>query len=106
MKCETGLKPRNEFISLCPKSYSFIIEGDNKQHIKSKGVTKSYIKKYVHHEDYARCLQTGKQETGEQVTIRAFKHQIYTYKFDKVIISYYDDKCYRIDNNNGHVYGL
>jgi hypothetical protein len=105
MKCETELKPIQEFIALCPKSYSFLLDGENDKHIKSKGVTKSYVKKNVTHMDYNECLQTGVQTIGEQMTIRAFKHQIYTYKFDKVILSCYDDKCYRIDKNTGHVYG-
>ena len=106
MKCETNMRPMKEFISLCPKSYSFVVDGDLEKHIKCKGVTKAYVKKTLLHQDYSDILETGKQKIDKQCIIRSLKHQLYTIQYDKIVLSAYDDKCYRINENEGYVYGL
>ena len=59
-KDEAGGDIIDEFVGLRAKSYSYkMLEGEKSK--KCKGVKKSVIKKSIAHEDYKKCLFTGKE---------------------------------------------
>ena len=54
----------DEFVGLRAKSYSYkMFEGEETK--KCKGIKKSVVKKSITHEDYIKCLFTGKEQQGE-----------------------------------------
>ena len=60
-KDEAGGKVLEEFVGLRAKLYSYkMLEGQEDK--KCKGVKKSVVKKSIAHEDYKRCLFTGKEQ--------------------------------------------
>ena len=60
-KGEVGGKVIDEFVGLRAKLYSYkMFEGDESK--KCKGVKKSVVKKSIAHEDYKKCLFTGKEQ--------------------------------------------
>ena len=76
-KDEAGGKVIDAFIGLRAKSYSYkMSEGEESK--KCKGVKKPVIKKSILHEDYKKCLFTGKEQLRRMNVIRSYKHDIYT----------------------------
>ena len=65
---------------------------------KCKGVKKSVIKKSILHEDYKKCLFTGKEQLRRMNVIRSYKHEIYTEEINKVALSSSDDKRHILDD--------
>ena len=65
---------------------------------KCKGVKKSVIKKSILHEDYKKCLLTGKEQLRRMNVIRSYKHEIYTEEINKVALSSSDDKRHILDD--------
>ena len=60
-KDEAGGKVIDEFVGLRVKLYSYkMFEGEESK--KCKGVKKSVVKKSITHEDYRKCLFTGKEQ--------------------------------------------
>ena len=55
MKDELGGKIITEFVTLRPKTYSFLTD-DGKENKKAKGRNKSVIKKKIKFNDYKKCL--------------------------------------------------
>ena len=55
MKDELGGKIITEFVTLRPKTYSFLTD-DGKENKKAKGTKKSVIKKKIKFNDYKKCL--------------------------------------------------
>jgi len=104
MKDETGMIPVIEWIALKPKLYSFLIEGDDKMHVKCKGITRGVSKK-LKHEQFRNCLHTNKILHQDQVRIQMFKRHVYTLYSEKVALSNYDDKMYRLNNYEAYSYG-
>ena len=104
MKDETQMVPITEFIALGPKCYSLITDADYVIK-KAKGVSRSVLANNITLQDYRATLKTGKSLDKENITIRSFKHQLYTYKFSKTCLSSFDDKVYRDTVNTGHPYG-
>ena len=103
-KDETNFKPIVSFCALAPKSYSFITDdGINKK--TCKGVSKLVLKKEISNEDYENTLKTGKELSRENVTIRSFKHQLFTVKQTKKCLSAFDSKMYRDSYNEGTPFG-
>ena len=66
-KDEVGGKVVDEFVGLRAKLYSYkIFDGKESKKCKGvKGVKKSVVKKSIDHEDYKKCLFTGKEERKE-----------------------------------------
>ena len=90
----------DEFVGLRAKLYSFkMFEG--KESKKCKGVKKSVVKKSITHEDYKRCLTTGKEQLRKQNIIRSYKHEVYTEEVNKVALSASDDKRYILEDGIG-----
>ena len=80
-----------EFVGLRAKLYSFkMFEGEETK--KCKGVKKSVVKKSIIHEDYKKCLFTGKEQLRKMNVIRSHKHEVYTEEVNKVALCPNDDK--------------
>ena len=96
-KDEAGGKVIDEFVGLRAKSYSYkMLEGEESK--KCKGVKKSVIKKSIAHEDYKKCLFTGKEQLRRMNVIRSHKHEIYTEEINKIALSSSDDKRHILDD--------
>ena len=90
----------DEFVALRAKLYSFkMFEG--KEIKKCKGIKKSVVKKSITHEDYKKCLLTGKEQLRKQNIIRSYKHEVYTEEVNKVALSASDDKRYILEDGIG-----
>ena len=63
-----------------------------------KVLKKSVVKKSITHEDYKRCLTTGKEQLRKQNIIRSYKHEVYTEEVNKVALSASDDKRYILED--------
>ena len=87
----------DEFVGLRAKLYSYkMFEG--KESKKCKGVKKSVVKKSITHEDYKKCLLTGKEQLRRQNIIRSYKHEVYTEEVNKIALSANDDKRYILED--------
>ena len=87
----------DEFVGLRAKLYSYkMFEG--KESKKCKGVKKSVVKKSITHEDYKKCLLTGKEQLRKQNIIRSYKHEVYTEEVNKIALSASDDKRYILED--------
>ena len=83
----------DEFVGLRAKLYSYkMFEG--KETKKCKGIKKSVVNKSITHEDYIKCLFTGKEQLREMNVIRSYKHEIYTETVNKIPLCSRDDKRY------------
>ena len=72
-KDEVGGKVIDEFVGLRAKSYSYkMFEGEESK--KCKGVKRSVVKKSIAHEDYEKCLFTGKEQLRKMNIIRSHRH--------------------------------
>ena len=82
-KDEAAGKVIDEFVGLRAKLYSYkMLEG--KESKKCKGGTRSTIKKSITHEDYKKCLLTGKEQLRKMNIIRSRMHEIYMEEVNKV----------------------
>ena len=61
---------------------------------KCKGGKKSVVKKSITHEDYKKCLFTGKELLRKMNIIRSHRHEVYTEEVKKVALCPSDDKRY------------
>ena len=90
-KDEAAGKVIYEFVGLRAKVYSYkMLEGEETK--KCKGVKKSVVKKSITHEDYKKCLFTGKGQLRKMNVIRSHKHEIFTEEINKVALCPNDDK--------------
>ena len=81
----------DEFVGLKAKLYSYkMLEGEESK--KCKGVKKSVIKKTITHEDYNKCLFTGKEQLRKMNIIRSHRHEVHTEEVNKVALDRTDDK--------------
>ena len=101
MKDECGGKIVTEWVALRPKLYSFLTESGEKigEKQKAKGLKKSMKNKSLRHENFLKCLRTGKSQTRKQCLFRSRDHHIFTENMVKVALSANDDK--RIVLGNG-----
>ena len=96
MKDECGGKILTEWVALRPKLYSLLTEGGEKQ--KAKGLKKSIKNKSLRHENFLKCLRTGKSQTRKQCLFRSRDHHIFTENMVKVALSCDDDKRIVLEN--------
>ena len=97
LKDEAGGKNIEEFVGLRAKLYSCkMLEG--KEDKKCKGVKKSEAKKSIAHEDYKRCLFTGKEQLRKMNVIRSHKHNVYTEEVNKIALCPDDDKRHILED--------
>jgi hypothetical protein len=123
MKDETKFIPIVEFCSLASKSYSFITDYDiettnenkndkthldnlKKSHYKiGKGVSRSVLKHEITHADYKKTLNNGYNISKKNISLRSYKHQLFTYQATKICLNALDTKMYRDTFNIGHPFG-
>ena len=96
-KDEAGGKVIDEFVGLRAKLYSYrMLEGEESE--KCKGVKISVIKKSIAHDDYKKCLFTGKEQLRKMNVIRSHKHEVYTEDVNKIALSSDDDKRHVLED--------
>ena len=91
MKDELGGKIITEFVTLRPKTYSFLTD-DGKEDKKAKGTKKWVIKKMIKFNDYKKCLLNGEIILKSQQRFISNKHDVYTKDVNKIALSNDDDK--------------
>ena len=91
MKDELGGKIITEFVTLRPKTYSFLTD-DGKEDKKAKGTKKCIIKKMIKFDDYKKCLLNDKVILKSQQSFISNKHDVYTEDVNKIALSNDDDK--------------
>ena len=90
-KDEAGGKVIDEFVGLKAKLYSYkMLEGEESKIC--KGVKKSVVKNSIAHEDYKKCLFTGKEQLRKMNVIRSHRHEVYTEKVNKIALCSDNDK--------------
>ena len=91
MKDELGGKILTEFVTLRPKTYSFLTD-DGKEDKKAKGTKKCIIKKTIKFNDYKKCLLNGEIILKSQQRFISNKHDVFTEDVNKIALSKDDDK--------------
>ena len=91
MKDELGGKIITEFVTLRPKTYSFLTD-DGKEDKKAKGTKKCVIKKMIKFNDYKKCLLNDEVIFKSQQRFISKKHDVYTENKNKIALSSNDDK--------------
>ena len=97
MKDELGGKIITEFVTLRPKTYSFLTD-DGKEDKKAKGAKKCVIKKMIKFNDYKKCLLNDEVILNSRQIFISKKHYVYTENINKIALSNNDDK--RIVSSN------
>ena len=91
MKDELGGKIITEFVTLRPKTYSYLTN-DGKEDKKAKGTKKCVIKRMIKFNDYKNCLLKDQVLLKSQQRFISKKHDVYTEDINKVALSNNDDK--------------
>ena len=91
MKDELGRKIITEFVTLRPKTYSYLIDG-GKEDKKAKGAKKCVIKRMIKFNDYKNCLLKDEVILKPQQRFISKKHDVYTENINKIELSNNDDK--------------
>ena len=91
MKDELGGKIITEFVTLRPKTYSFVTD-DGKEDKKAKGTKKCVIKKMIKFHDYKKCLLNDEVILKSQQRFISKTHDVYTENVNKTALSNNDYK--------------
>ena len=91
MKDELGGKIITEFVTLRPKTYSYLTD-NGKEDKKAKGTKKCVVKRMIKFDDYKKCLLNGEVILKSQQTFISKKHDLYTENINKIALSNNDDK--------------
>ena len=91
MKDELGGRIITEFVSLRPKTYSYLTD-DCKEDKKAKGTKKCVIKRMFKFKDYKNCLLNGEVVLKSQQRFKSKGHDVYTENINKIALSSNDDK--------------
>ena len=91
MKDELGRKIITEFVTLRPKTYSYLTDGC-KEDKKAKGTKKCIIKTMIKFNDYKSCLLKDEVILKSQQRFISKKHDAYTESINKIALSNNDDK--------------
>ena len=105
MKDELGGKIITEFITLRPKTYSYLTD-DGQEDKKAKGTKTCVIKKMIKFNDYKKCLLNDELLLKSQQRFISKKHDVCTENINKIAVSNNDDK--RIISSNkitSYLYG-
>ena len=98
MKDELGGKIITKFVTLKPKTYSFLTD-DGKEDKKAKGTKKCIIKKMIKFNDYKKCLLNGKIILKSQQRFISNKHGVYTEDINKIALSNGNDDKRIVSSN-------
>ena len=105
MKDELGGKIITEFVTLRPKTYSYLTD-EGKEDEKAKGTKKCIIKKMIKFNDYKKCLSNDGVIFKSQQRFISKKHDVYTENINKIALSNDDDKrIVSSDKMNSYPYG-
>ena len=88
-----------KFVGLRAKLYAFKVDGDEKKHLKCKGVKKCVVERDLNINMYEDVLFSRTPKEITQNGIRSYGHQLYTETVNKTGLSCNDDKVYICDNN-------
>ena len=91
MKDGLGGKIITKFVTLRPKTYSFLTD-DGKEDKKAKGTKKCVKKKMIKFNDYKKCLLNDEVILKSQQRFISKKHDVYTENINKIALSNNDDK--------------
>ena len=91
MKDELRGKIITEFVTLRPKTYSYLAD-DCKKDKKAKGIKKCIIKRMIKFNDYKNCLLKDEVLLKSQQRSLSKKHDVYTENVNKIALSNDDDK--------------
>ena len=91
MKDELGETIIAEFVTLRPKTYSYLTD-DGKEDKKAKGTKRCVIKKMIKFNDYKKCLLNDEVIFKSQQRFISKKHYVYTENINKIALSNDDDK--------------
>ena len=91
MKDELGGKIITEFVTLRPKTYSYLTD-DGKEDKKTKGTNRCVIKRMIKFNYYKNCLLKDKVLLISQQRFISKKHDVYTEDINKIALSNNDDK--------------
>ena len=91
MKDELGGKMITEFVTLRPKTYSYLTD-DCKEDKKTKGTNKCVIKRMIKFNDYKNCLLKDEVVLKLQQRFKSKGHDVYTENINKIALSNNDDK--------------
>ena len=91
MEDELGGKIITEFVTLRPKTYSYLT-GDGKEDKKAKGTKKCVIKIMIKFNDYKNCLLKDEVLLKSQQRFTSKKHDVYTENINNIALSNNDDK--------------
>ena len=91
MKDELGGKIITEFVTLRPKTYSYLTD-DGKEDKKAKGTKKCVINKMIKFNEYKKCLLNYEVILKSQQRFISKKHDVYTENINKIALSNNDDK--------------
>ena len=91
MKDELGVKIITEFVTLRPKTYSYLTD-DCKEDKKAKGTKKCVIKRMIKFNDYKNCSLKDEVILKSQQRFISKKHDVYTENINKITLNNNDDK--------------
>ena len=91
IKDELGGRIITEFITLRPKTYSYLTD-DFKEDKKAKGTKKCVIKRMIKFDEYKKCLLNGEVILKSQQRFKNKGHDVYTESIVKIALSSNDDK--------------
>ena len=91
MKDELGGKIITEFVTLRPKTYSYLTN-DCKEDKKAERTKKCVIKRMIKFNDYKNCLLKDEVILKSQQRFISKKHDVYTENINKIALSSNDDK--------------
>ena len=91
MKDELGGKIMTEFVSLRPKTYSYLMD-DGWSDKKAKGTKKCVIKRRLKFNYYKDCLLNDENMLKSQQRFKSEKYDVYTEEINKIALSSNDDK--------------
>ena len=91
MKYELRGKIITEFVTLRPKTYSYLTD-HGKEDKKAKGTKKCVIKRMIKFDDYKNCLLNDEVILKSQQRFMSKKHDVYTENINKIALSNSDDK--------------
>ena len=105
MKDELDGKIITEFVTLRPKTYSFLTD-EGKEDKKVKRTKKCIIKKMIKFNDYKKCSLNGEIILKSQQRFISKKHDVYTENINKIALSNNDNKRIVSSNNiSSYPYG-
>ena len=97
------ISPIVEFNGLAAKMYS-LITADNHEKKTAKGVSSWVVKRDLKFENYRKCLANEKVEKDDvtyshkMMTIKSYKHQLYTVEQKKKTLTCYCNKRYLLND--------